>query len=48
MFNNDNKTKTLNNITIYTITENFKGKINTTWSDTEREYKVFEKNMIRN
>ena len=30
MFNDDNKTKTPNNITIYTITENFKGKINTT------------------
>ena len=28
MFSNDNKTKTLNNITIYTITENFiKGKL---------------------
>ena len=30
MFNNDSKIKTLNNITIYTITENFKGKINAT------------------
>ena len=30
MFNNDNKTKTLNKITIYNITENFKGQINTT------------------